>query len=123
MFTGYAGPLPRGGWAMEGNTTCIPIPKEGDLEMLLPEMTLDIEASGAVLIEGSKERVRFERQLVIDVAESMDVKRTDVLITNIGPALRRLQALEDASSAGRRQLQGGYRKHTSYLQLLVFSWI
>ena len=94
---GYAGPLPGGGWAMDGNTTCIPIPKEGDQEMLLPEMTLDIQASGAVLIEGSKERERFQRQFILDVAEALGVKPEDVLITDIGLALRRLQlALEDS---------------------------
>eukprot|EP01046_Picozoa_sp_COSAG06_P009822 COSAG06_NODE_520_length_14748_cov_4.841423_2_plen_4490_part_00 len=98
---GYAGPLPRAGWAMSGNTTCIPIPKEGDQEMLLPELSLDIQASGAVMIEESKERLRFEKQLIVDVSTALDVKSSDVIFTSVGPALRRLSAL-------RRQLQSGF---------------
>ena len=97
---GYAGPLPRAGWAMSGNTTCIPIPKEGDQEMLLPELSLDIQASGAVLFPESKERARFEKQLVVDVSTALGVKRSDVIFTAVFPAVRRLSSL--------RQLQTGF---------------
>ena len=69
--------------------------------MLLPELNLDIEASGAVLFPESKERARFEKQLVIDVSTALDVKRSDVIFTAVTPAVRRLSSL-------RRHLQTGF---------------
>ena len=91
---GYAGPMPGAGWAMSGNTTCIPIPKEGDQEMLLPEVTLELLASPAVLIDGSPQRIEFEERFLTDVSEALDVKIDNVIFVGVA-----------AAAAGRRQLQ------------------
>jgi hypothetical protein len=97
---GYYGPLPSAGWALSGNTTCMPVPKAGNKEMLLPQVSLEIQGPAAALEVDSVERRDFVARFVSDIAEALDVQHSNVLVTDIARAdknRRRLQSLSSVS--------------------------
>ena len=93
---GYDGPLPIGGWAMGGRTSCIAVPQTSDTRALeAPQIPLIINGPFAAL-EPGVERKKFERQIQVDIALSTELEPEDVYVAS----LEAVQSLRE-----RRRLQ------------------
>jgi Ca2+-binding EF-hand superfamily protein len=104
--SGYDGPLPYGGWAMGGVTSCIAVPPAADSEVLeAPQIPLLITGPHGALEEGSDAQIALSKQLAIDVALSIGLRSEEVHVESLSAASEEDRAKLDPDASYVRRLQ------------------